>query len=348
MTSLSYGSARAARLNRDSAFASVEFAVVQAAVFLAPFIAFRFSQVYITASDCLFLLSLAMRIKLGLPLRPLGRVAPLWIVGVALLSAGLYLGSLINGDTQRGLIVTAQYQFAYLLLPLALLGRSPEQTKRLIKCGVWSVVVLCLVGFWFYFAGTSGPIASRFFMVTGNGRMASFTDSANGLAGVTVFALPLLAYLAFGGHKRHLVAIACFMVILTGLILTASNTGLLTAIAGFAVFLLVRRSIRTFVITSILGAAAYYSVVNWGHLFLPETFQLRVVTALTTGDVNEFGTFASRYDLIVEAWEMIDRNLFIGLGADQYRVLSMYDLPVHNMYLLLVNEEEYSLLSDGF
>ncbi len=178
--------------------------------------------------------------------------------------------------------------------------------------------------------------------------MASFTDSANGLAGVTVFALPLLAYLAFGGHKRHLVAIARFMVILTGLILTASNTGLLTAIAGFAVFLLVRRSIRTFVITSILGAAAYYSVVNWGHLFLPETFQLRVVTALTTGDVNEFGTFASRYDLIVEAWEMIDRNLFIGLGADQYRVLSMYDLPVHNMYLLLVNEGGYSLLSDGF
>ena len=338
MTSVSHAKEFAPPIRWQRSLSKLEFGLVQAAVFLAPFISLRFSSVYITASDCIFLMAFLIRLRLGLPLRPLGSGNSFWLIGLVMLSSGLYAGSILNGDAVRGLIVTTQYQFSYLLLPLAVLGRPLTQAIRLVKCGLLSVVVLCLIGFGFYSMDYDPVNGEHFQFVTGNGRLASFTDSANGLAALVVMALPILGFLALARLISKLATITCAVVLIVALVLTSSNTGLLTAAVAVAVFLLVHRSFKMFLAGGTVGAAGWYVVDAWGHYFLPETFQKRVLTAVTTGDVTQFGTFTSRYDLMSEAISMLDKHILLGLGADQYREISIYHLPVHNMYLLLFIE----------
>jgi len=335
---VSYTSAPARPIRWSEPLAKVEFGFVQAAVFFAPFISLRFSNFYVTVSDCLFLVAFLIRLRIGLPLRPLGSGNSIWLIGLVMLSGGLYLGSVVNGDAIRGLIVTAQYQFSYLLLPLALLGRPRSQALALVKCGVFSVVVLCLVGFGFYMMDYDPVNGEHFEFVTGNGRLASFTDSANGLAGLIVMALPLLGFLALSRLISTLTSLVYASVLVVALVLTSSNTGLITATVCVAVFLLVHRSFKMFIGAGAAGFAGWYTITNWGQSFLPETFQKRVLTAVTSGDVSQSGTFNSRYELMTEAVAMLDKHILVGLGADQYREISAYKLPVHNMYLLLFTE----------
>src|SRR3546814_3033601 len=51
--------------------------------------------------------------------------------------------------------------------------------------------------------------------------------------------------------------------------------------------------------------------------------------------MSQAGTFTGRMDLILEAWEIVEDTMFVGIGVDQYRVVSPTQVPVHNMYLLL-------------
>lgn len=312
----------------------IEFVAVQFAVLLAPFSSFRHPSVFITVSDCFFMLSLALRLTSGIPLMPLGLGTWLWFSGLSMLMGGLLVSSLVCGDPYRGLIIISQYYFTYACLPLALMCRPYDQCIRLVKCGVISMVLICLFGFAFYFTDYNGGYTRQYVFVTGSGRMASFVDNPNGLAGLIVLALPLLGFVAFARQIRPVTAVLWLATLLTGLILTSSNTGLLAATIGALVFLVGRRSVKM-----LAGAGvAAYAIIAWGQFFLPAVFQRRVMTAVTSGDVSEAGTYESRYNLMKEAWSMIDQHVWIGLGADQYRLVSEFDLPVHNTYLLLVTE----------
>src|SRR3546814_12612961 len=51
--------------------------------------------------------------------------------------------------------------------------------------------------------------------------------------------------------------------------------------------------------------------------------------------MSQAGTFTGRMDLILEAWEIVEDTMFVGIGVDQYCVVSPTQVPVHNMYLLL-------------
>ena len=42
--------------------------------------------------------------------------------------------------------------------------------------------------------------------------------------------------------------------------------------------------------------------------------------------------------LIQEAFRLADDYLLIGMGVEQFRHISVFDAPVHNTYLLLLNE----------
>ena len=64
----------------------------------------------------------------------------------------------------------------------------------------------------------------------------------------------------------------------------------------------------------------------------------RVFGALQTGELSEAGTFTDRMFLIHEAMEVARETLLIGLGTDQYRVISAHGAPVHNTYLLVLTE----------
>jgi O-antigen ligase len=57
-----------------------------------------------------------------------------------------------------------------------------------------------------------------------------------------------------------------------------------------------------------------------------------------SGSLNEAGTYEDRVALMREAIDMVDDTMLVGLGVDQYRVISRYGAPVHNTYLLIWTE----------
>ena len=120
--------------------------------------------------------------------------------------------------------------------------------------------------------------------------------------------------------------------------LTASNTGLMMSLFALSVFLLFTFSILQVALAVTSAFALVAIIAQWGSLFLPEVFQRRVLSALQSGDIDQAGTFVDRFELITEALRFSNNTILIGLGVDQFRVLSESETPVHNMYLLLFTE----------
>ncbi len=307
-----------------------EFVLLQGAVFFAPYIAFRHPSVYITVSDTLFAGAFLLRLYTGRMAAPFAHLTWLWLLGLLMLTGGLFIGSVFKGDMVRCLTLVAQYSFAYLIVPLILLRRSEHEVIRLIKCGVWGMVIMCAIGLVLYLSdsGAQTPLFS------GSRRFSGFVDNPNAMGILTVMTLPLLWFLLLSGRMRSVIAIPCMALLVIGIILTSSNTGLYSMVAATLIFFGGRRNFKTLLALAALGSA----VLLFGQDYLPTTFQNRVLSAVQTGDIASAGTFEDRKELIMEAIGMADENLIVGLGADQYRLVSRYGHPVHNLYLLLLNE----------
>lgn len=306
-----------------------EFVLLQAAVFLAPYVAFRHPSLYLTISDVLFAGAFLLRLYTGRLEAPFANITWLWVLGLLMLTGGLFIGSIFKGDMARCLILVAQYCFAYLIVPLVLLRRPEHEVMRLIKCGVWGMAIMCAIGLFVYITG-----AEQSALFTGNKRFLGFVNNPNATAVLSVMALPLVWFLLLAKQMKAITAIPCTALLAAGIILTSSNTGLYSMAAAALIFFGGRRNFKTLIVLACLGAG----VLMFGQDYLPTTFQHRVLSAMETGDLSEAGTFESRQELNREALSMADDNLIIGLGADQYRMASRYGHPVHNLYLLLLNE----------
>ena len=255
-----------------------------------------------------------------------------------MLTYGLLISSLFNGDVPRGLIVFLQYLFAYVGLPWAICGRSYKDAETLAKYAVYSMIIMCLFGIGAYAWGYNGGYATHFAIVSGSGRLSSLVDNPNGLAGLIAFTFPVLWYLTGVGTFRLMTAAILSVPLFYALILTSSNTGLISTSVAMIVFVVGRGKIKLFFAGLVFAVGVFGAVHIWGAQILPAVFQKRVLSAATEADISEAGTFESRYDLMAEAWRLADHNMLMGMGADQYRVFSDYGLPVHNTYLLLLNE----------
>lgn len=326
---------------QGGAVARAEFVVVQAAVFFAPFLVLRPPGILLTLSDGLFMLSLFLRVAAGtVPLRPFGSGSPVWIGGLVLLTSGLLIGSCFNGDALRGLVIVAQYDFAWFFLPLAVMCRPIEQTDRLIRCGIYSMVVICWIGLLFYYTDLDFGVGTKadFDPVTGNGRLSSLLNDANTLAGLIGLAIPLLAYTFSRKGFGIVTAAVCFVTYLVTVVLTSSNGGMLLFAGVMGILFIGRVSLRNVIIVGVVGVVGAVVLTQWGQELLPEVFMKRVGGALDNGDLTQAGTFNFRLNLMREAWAMADQYLLVGAGADQFRILSAYGAPVHNLYLLLLDE----------
>lgn len=310
-----------------------EFACVQLGVLIAPYLTLRVSWAFLTVSDMLLVLAVFLRISRGRATMPFAEWTWLWVAGAVLLAGGLLLGSAVNGDLERGLIVSGQYIFTLILVPFALLGRPLNQCLRLMKMGVLSMVLMCAITIPTYLSGYRSD-GTELRLVTGNGRLGGFLENANGMATMIVLTMPLVWFLMPTrglGKPAGLLSVA---LLASALLLTASNTGLLGFALAILVFFVGRRSIKVLVPVAVLGAA----VLLVGQQYLPETFQHRVLAAVTSGDLDAAGTFSDRQALASEAAEMSEDHILIGLGADRYRAVSDLNQVVHNAYLLLLNE----------
>ncbi len=323
---------------KSQVFAKLEFAFLMIAVFFAPYAAFRHPATSFTLSDLFFVVAFLLRAVTGLPASPLGPATKYWLLGALMLLGGLLVSSVVNGDALRGLIVSLQYAFAYICLPFAVLWRPYDQSIRLMKCSVLSMAVICVIGIAVFYTGYRSGYVRQFNFVTAGGRLASFLDNPNGLAIHIVFVLPMLLFLTLSRQMKRGLFFIFIAIFLVALVLTSSNTGLFASFIVFSLFILGTGSFKLFVFSSIFLCAVAYSVVFWGEYFLPVTFQNRVLSAISSADVSGAGTFDVRYALVVESWRLAEKYVLLGMGANQYRVISELGLPVHNTYLILLNE----------
>ncbi len=317
--------------------------VVLAAIFFSCYLTWRPSMdLMFTLSDALFLLGLVVLvIHHRIPLEPMRFLTPFWLTGFGMLVVGLLIGSVGCPMPWRWLIVSGQYLFAWVVLPLIVMRRGPDQTAQMLKAFTWGVFAMNLFGaiVWYTFTGTFDEAHARFGMdfLSGGRRLGAFTADANWNGAVLAMAVPAVFYLRAKKKVGNVLTLIWLPVLFLGVLLTASVTAFASCAAAVLTFMLVggvRPSLRA---TTLLVAAG----LLLGFVFfesggeLPKIFVDRVGNAIDRGDITEAGTFEGRMQLIREAWGMVEQHMIVGVGADQYREISALKAPVHNMYLLL-------------
>ena len=309
--------------------------------FFTVFANLRLSAVYFTLSDALLMLGAGfMLFGSGLAIRPFGSATSAWMFFVALLLGSLLLSSMLTGALDRWLVVSMQYAFSFVLLPMVLLANN-ERAWRLYAMA-FVVGLICMEIFAFgvitYFDG-SYPAISKIFgydFYSGMGRIGGFVGNPNRHAALISMSLPFLYYFRMTGlisTPKFLIGLG---ILAAALVYTASATGIATALLVSLAFLIVSR-VRL-PRTAIAVMAAAMAVPFVAEVPLPEVFKERVGDAVSTGNIEEVGTFRGRAELIQEAWDIADNTMILGLGVDQYRVFSPSGKPVHHSGLLLWTE----------
>jgi hypothetical protein len=317
------------------AFGRLDAKLAALTVFLSPMNFFRLDAVYLTLADVAACATLFVMLLNGrIPKAPFGFATPLWLTGFLALATGLAIGSVANGEMIPLIVVVSQYFFSLIVLAFVLAGRPYRETVALLKVLVFALAVVMAFGAYVvHFVPDPDPR-----LVSGNGRMRSLVERENEMAVLGAIAIMLLLNLTLLGEVRRLAAVLIMPILLYGVILTGSNTGLMLTTFGVAVSTLFSGSARVLIGFVIAAAASVAVVVFAGDIILPEVFRERVLTALTSGDLSQAGTFEDRFLLIREATDIARETLVVGLGADQYRAISAHGAPVHNSYLLLLTE----------
>jgi hypothetical protein len=313
-------------------FAALELPVTRLAIFFSVYPSLRPAEVFFTYSDILFCLSGVLLLLSGrLRFAPMGPVTVPWLVAFAVLSCGLIVSSLLGRAPERVIVVLGQYAFAYILLVYIIVRTDESIVDSFIKTFVLGTVCVNAFGLAIYFFG----VDETFRFVTGSGRLASFMDNPNANANVIALTLPLLLYLWFARKWRRVYVLVSLAILAYALVATSSVGGLLWSLAGVAVFMVLTINWRVVVGVTVCIAVAIPLLEKYGSTVLPETFQVRVLEAMQSGDMASAGTFSYRMGLIHEALDVVEDRLLLGIGADQYRVTSELGAPVHDAYLLL-------------
>jgi O-antigen ligase len=310
----------------------IGFFFAAAVVFLAPLNFLRYPGLYITLGDVFAVLCLlAMIVMRSLPLRPLGVVTAPWMVAAIMLIGGLLFSSLFVGDPWRGMVTSAQYFFCLFVLPLALAWRPESQVFVLVKIFVFSIVMTCVHGI--YLIDIVGQTNTRF--VSGSGRLMSFVERENEAAGLFALTVPFLLWLRNEGEISLVYFWLALGFISYGIMLTGSNSGIFALMFILAIQFVANFSRKQVIISAVFALAIGFAFANQGIDYLPEVFRKRVLGALTSGDIEDAGSFVDRVGLIRQALEVIDHNGLFGIGADQFQLISNWNAPVHNFYLLI-------------
>ncbi len=313
------------------------------AIFLSTYLTWRPAQsIMFTLSDALFLVAfVGLVYRKSIPLEPFRFLSSFWLAGFALLITGLLIGSLGCPAPWRWLIVAGQYLFAWVVLPMIILRRSPEPTFSMIKLFIWGVFAANLFGAAVYYTypGTFEDARELFGQdfLSGGRRLGGFTGDANWNGAAVAMSVPFVIYLRAKGRVGNLGTAIWLGVLLLGVMLSASFTAFISCIAAVLIFVAVGR-IRPSagaVTMFATGATLFVGLFVELGLRLPATFVARVGRAIGNGDISEAGTFEGRMLLVREAWGMAAHHILVGVGADQYRAISALGAPVHNMYLLL-------------
>ena len=271
-------------------------------------------------------------------LTPMEGFSPAWIFALTLMLGSLFVSTVVNGEVMRWLVVALQYSFAYLLLPMMF---ASFNQKTLQHCVVFYILGVTfsqafgnIANIFFDYADTAPIFGNNF--ITGMGRLGAFSGNANNNCAMAGFALVLLLYAIDRGLMNRLLALVCGVFLLWGIIASASFGGFVICLSAVSLVMIIRSpQWAILALMTLVGLGAAYFASGFP---LPAPFEQRVYGALAGGGLQEAGTFAGRMELAKEAWRMSGDTLFLGLGVDSFRVVSIHQAPVHVFPLLLLTE----------
>lgn len=316
--------------------------MIATAIFFVAWLSWRPFEQLFTLSDACFLAGLVLLTLAGrLPLAPFGSLTGPWYLCVAVMLGGLLASSMAGPDPGRWLVVALQYGFATLLLPMLLVQHGGPVLQRFALALILGVAAMQLFGAFVYFAFADMSFWSLRAVfghdfITGGRRLGAFVGDANWNAAIVGMSLPFVVHLMGVKLLPTVTGLALFGTLGLGIILSGSFTGFTSSMLALLIYALVARLYpgwRVLIISGILVAA--YLLAGGP---LPEAFAARVAPALANQNLDQAGTFLGRWELITEAWEMTGKTSLVGLGVDQFRVVSMHGAPVHNMFLLIWTE----------
>ncbi|MGF1545599.1 MAG: O-antigen ligase family protein [Parvularculaceae bacterium] len=302
---------------------------------------FRPLSVLFTYSDFFFILGGALLIAgRGVASKPFGSFTHYWYLAFAVMIGFLLASSLVNGSAERGFIFVIQYVFAFAFLPFILHSETSERWRNLVTfmlvglAGMELFTLGVLIYHDFNYLTLLNAFGPLFY--SGNGRVGALVGNPNTHSAMLCMALPFVYYFRLRGWMPLWAFVAMMTIIIGGIVFSASATGTATAILVslvFAVIARLRPSPGFFAVTGLVAAGWLVAGAP-----LPRAFEARVAPAISSGNVEEAGTFTSRVELMEEAWAVANETTVLGLGADQFRTVSDHGAPVHNAYLLMWTE----------
>ena len=310
-------------------------------VFLCSMVYIRPTAENVTVSDILFAAALfALLLDRKISFYPFGRMSvAVWLVGLSMLLTGLTVSSINSPDPMRAIIVVAQYAYAYFAVVLIFGSQSAKNIVTFAKVYALSIVVICLHGVYLiHYDGQRDTI-----FVTGSGRLTGLMERTNECATVIALCVPIVLALCTAGHIRKTSAFLAVAIMTYGILLTGSNSGLLSLVCGVGIFAIFGVNWKHILLPLFLSATILALGGGFVTEYLPETFQKRVLGALESGDLGKAGTFDGRIELINEALELTSSTMLVGVGADQYRVSSAFAAPVPVSYTHLTLPTIYSV-----
>lgn len=313
---------------------AVQLGMSKFAVFFASFGILRLPNILLTLSDILFFSAACLLFStIRVPRDPFGPATNAFLLFLGLLITGFLVSSVFASVPERALVYIVQFAFAYGVLAYVITAESYETIVSLVKwylAGLFIGLVIALYWFW------TEPTPNIF--VSGAGRLMGMSGGPNGQSALIGLSMPLLLYLWMKERWPVFVLVPVLLTMLYSLLATSSNSGLIAAFAAFFFFFILVLTLKRFVRVAGALAVAAPLFIYYGLDYLPQTFHDRVLSAVTSGNIEQAGTFSIRVDLITEGLDILDDTIFLGIGADQFRVFSVYNLPVHNAYILLWTE----------
>lgn len=299
----------------------------------------RIGDINFTLSDSLFLIAIFTLVARGrMNMLPFGPLTPVWYAGLILLIGGLFLGSVVNGGAVRWVIVAVQYCFAFAVVPMMLASWRRETLDRCIVAfvvGVSLSQLLALVASSFLTYADTAPVMGRDF-ITATGRIGALSGNSNTNGAMAGFCLLSLLYASYRSLMPRWLVILCTALAIWGLVSSASFTSFTVSSLALLVTMFILWPARTIILG--IPIAALLAAIFISGIPLPDAFEQRVATALAEGDLALAGTFTGRWNMALEAWRLSGETAVIGLGADGYRAVSVYQAPVHVLPLLLLTE----------
>jgi len=305
--------------------------------FFTGYQALRIGPINLTLSDIAFASAFAICAWRGrLTSRPFGGFTSVYIAGLTLILGGLMIGTAVHGDMTRWVVISSQYLFGYLLLPMMFLNQPRWLAHRIVICFLVGMALLeasgIVASLTMDHARASRYLSQEF--ISGNGRVSSFAAEPNWNGQLISMAFPLLIYC----YAKRLISLLLFITIAVllawGLLLCASFAGFIAAVITVSITLLfagIRRIAAALVIIAVAGSIYVASGAP-----MPAAFEKRVAGAISEADLDSAGTYAGRVKLIRLAWETSEDTMLLGLGVEGFRKTNDIQQPVHNLFLLLL------------